>query len=74
MQDKPFEDLFPELGNGELPLSYLTIARMPRKSLPELTKRDRLAGYAPQHQCFDLPIIGADVLRGSVWFEGDETE
>lgn len=74
MESKPFDDLFPGLDNGELPLSYLFIARLSRKSLPELSKRDRQAAYAPRHRCLNLPIVGADVLRNSVWWDGDSCE
>jgi len=74
MESKPFEDLFPGLDNGELPLSYLFIARMPRKSVPELSKRDRQAGYAPRHHCSNLPIVGSEVLQSSVWWGGDNCE
>ena len=70
MENKPFADLFPTLSDGELPLSYLYIARMSRSSLPELTKRDRIAAYAPRHHCTDLPITGNVALQGSVWLDG----
>ncbi|MEL7161168.1 MAG: hypothetical protein AAFN92_10455 [Bacteroidota bacterium] len=74
MERRPFDDLFAGLQGGELPLAYLHIARLPRRSLPELAKRDRAAAYAPRHHCFNLPITGSEVLRNSVWWEGDECE
>jgi hypothetical protein len=72
MDNRPFDDLFADLDDGQLPLSYLYIARLPRKSLPELTKRDRQAAYSPRHQCHNLPIVGPDVTHNSVWWAGDE--
>ena len=74
METKPFDDLFPGLNQGELPLSYLFIARLNRQSLPELAKRDRQAANAPRHHCSNLPIVGSNLLRNSVWWEGDFCE
>ncbi|SEP76704.1 hypothetical protein [Neolewinella agarilytica] len=74
MENKPFNDLFQGLDNGELPLSYLFIARLNRESLPELAKRDRQKAYASRHNCSNLPIIGSDILRNSVWWDGDFCE
>lgn len=74
MENRPFDDLFKGLDKGELPLSYLFIARMPRKSLPELSKRDRQSAKAPRHNCVNLPIVGAEIPKSSVWWEGDNSK